>query len=69
VNDEKTGYVVPARDEVALAGAVVKLLKDNAMRKEMKENEYKRLERDSSWDRIAEKTIHVYKDVLERMNE
>lgn len=64
VDDGVTGYIVPARDEVALAEAVIKLLKDKALRKEMGENGYQKLKKDFSWDGIAEKTIQVYREVL-----
>lgn len=61
VDDGKTGFIVPPRDSEALARAVVKLLKDEELRKEMGENAYKKLKEDFSWDKIAEKTIEVYK--------
>ncbi len=64
VEDGKTGYIVPAGDEVALAGAVVELLKDDGLREEMGEKGYQKLKRDFSWDGISEKTIQVYRKVL-----
>lgn len=65
VDDGVTGYVVPPGDEVALARAVIKLLKDEALRKEMGENGYRKLKKDLSWDEIAEKSIQVYQEVLD----
>lgn len=64
VDDGKTGFVVPPRDSKALADAVIKLLKDEKLRKEMGENAYKKLKEDFSWDKIAEKTIEVYKAAI-----
>lgn len=64
VDDGKTGYVVKAGDEVALAKSVVRLLKDDVLRRELGENGYLKLKRDLSWDKIAEKTIQVYREVL-----
>jgi glycosyltransferase involved in cell wall biosynthesis len=66
VDDGITGYVVTAGDEVALAEAVIKLLKDDALRKEMGEKGYQKLKRDLSWDKIAKKTAQVYRGVLGR---
>lgn len=66
VDDGKTGYVVTAGDEVALAKAVVRLLKDDVLRKEFGENGYQKLESELSWNKIAEKTIEAYLEVLGR---
>ena len=65
VDDGVTGFVVPPRDPEALAEAIVKLLKDEKLRKQMGENAYKKLKRDLSWDKIAEKTIEVYEKAIE----
>ena len=61
VDDGKTGFVVPPRNEKALADAIIKLLKDVKLRKQMGENAYKKMKEELSWDVIAEKTIEVYK--------
>jgi glycosyltransferase involved in cell wall biosynthesis len=65
VDNEKTGFIVPPRDSEALAEKIIKLLKDEKLRKEMGENAYSKLKKDFSWDKIAEKTIEVYKKALE----
>jgi len=65
VDDGITGFIVPPRNSEALAEAIVKLLKDENVRKQMGENAYKKLKTDFSWDNIAEKTIEVYKKVIE----
>lgn len=64
VDDGITGFIVPPRNPEALAEAIVKLLKDEDLRKQMGENAYKKLKMDLSWDKIAEKTIEVYKEVI-----
>jgi starch synthase len=64
VDDGKTGYVVRARDEIALARAVVRLLRDDSLRREFGENGYRKLKSDLSWEKIAEKTVRVYWQVL-----
>ena len=69
VDDGVTGFIVPPRNPEALADAIVKLLKDDKLRREMGENAYKKLKRDLSWDKIAEKTIEVYKKAIAAKNE
>jgi glycosyltransferase involved in cell wall biosynthesis len=64
VDDGKTGFIVPPRDEKALADAIIKLLKDDALRKQMGENAYKKMKEELSWDKIAERTIEVYKEAI-----
>jgi glycosyltransferase involved in cell wall biosynthesis len=64
VEDGKTGFIVPPRNPEALAEAIIKLLKDDELRKEMGENAYKKTKEELSWDKIAEKTIEVYEDIL-----
>jgi glycosyltransferase involved in cell wall biosynthesis len=65
VDDGVTGFIVPPRDQKALAEAIVKLLKDEDLRREMGENAYKKLKTDLSWDKIVEKTIKVYKEAID----
>ena len=64
VEDGKTGFVVPPRDVNALADAIIKLLKDDKLRKEMGENAYRKMEEELSWDKIAEKTIEIYEKAI-----
>lgn len=64
VDDGKTGFIVPPRDSEALAKAIIKLLQDGDLRREMGENAYKKRKNELSWDRIAEKTIEVYKNAI-----
>ena len=64
VNDGVTGLIVPPRNPEALAEAIVKLLKNEKLRKQMGENAYKKLKTDMSWDKIAENTIEVYKKAI-----
>ena len=64
VEDGKTGFVVPPRDPEALAQAVIRLLRDERLRKQMGENAYKKLKEDFSWDNIALRTLEVYKKAI-----
>ena len=64
VEDGKTGFIVPPRDSEALAKAIIKLLKDDELRKEMGENAYRKAKDELSWDKIAKKTIEVYEKAM-----
>jgi len=63
VEEGVTGFIVPPGDADALAEAIIKLLKDDRLRKEMGENAYKKMQEELSWDKIAEKTIEVYNSI------
>jgi glycosyltransferase involved in cell wall biosynthesis len=60
VAHEETGLVVPPRDEVALADAIVRLLKDPALGRELGENGRRRLETELSPEAVARETRAVY---------
>lgn len=64
VENGKTGFVVPSKDSNSLAEAIVILLKDDKLRKEMGENAYRKMKEELSWDKIAKKTIEVYKETI-----
>ena len=64
VDDGKTGFIVPPRDVDALADAIIKLLKNDKLREEMGENIYRKMEKEFSWNEIAEKTIEGYEKVI-----
>ena len=64
VDDGVTGIIVPPKNPEALAEAIVKLLKDDKLRRQMGKNAYKKLKTDLSWDKIAEKTIEVYERAM-----
>ena len=57
-----------ARDEIALSQAIIKLLKDDALRRQFGENGFRKLKNDLSWDNIALKIIPVYLEVLKKQN-
>ena len=64
VNDGRTGYIVPPRDSVRLADAIIKLLENENLRKRFGENAYQMTKNELSWDNIAVKTIKVYKECI-----
>ena len=61
----ETGLIIPPKDVNALAEAIIKLLKDDELRKKMGEKSYIKMKEEMSWDKIAEKTIEVYKEAIE----
>lgn len=64
VSDGETGYVVPPRDEGALAGAVTKLLSEFGMAVQMGLRGRERLKAGFSSERMAAETLQVYNEVL-----
>ncbi len=63
VENNVTGYIIPARDPNAIADAVLKMLKCDVHRKQMGENAYGYMKTHLSWDLISEKTVDVYKSI------
>lgn len=66
VENGKTGLIVPPKDSKVLAESIIKLLRNNDLRKKMGEKGYQKLKTDLSWDRIAEKTWNVYSKVIKK---
>lgn len=64
VEPGKTGLVVPPFDHLALARAITTLLRDERLRAEMKTHIQRKVREELSWERIAEKTCKVYREVL-----
>ncbi len=64
VDNGKTGFLVPPKDSKALSESIIKLLKDDKLRKQMGENAYIKMKNEMAWDKVAEKTIEIYKKVL-----
>lgn len=64
-----TGLIIPPKNSEAIADAIVTLLKDDMLRKKMGHNGYIKLYKDLSWDKIAEKTVDAYEDIIKKNNE
>jgi len=60
VDHGKTGIIVPPKDVTALADAIVALLVNRDLRKDMGVNGLKKLEKDLSPERIADLTMDLY---------
>jgi glycosyltransferase involved in cell wall biosynthesis len=59
--DRQTGWLVPARDQVALAGALGQLLADPQRRAAFGAAGVRRARRQYSWRRVAAQTEAVYR--------
>lgn len=60
----REGIVVPPRDPQALAEAIIKLLKNDKLRKQMGKNAANKAE-ELSWDNIAKKHLDLYGETIE----
>jgi glycosyltransferase involved in cell wall biosynthesis len=61
VDDGRTGYLVPPRDERALADAIVKLLADEKLRHEMGRNARRKVDAECSPAVVARQILEVYR--------
>lgn len=59
-----TGLLVPPADHVALAGAVIRLLRSPELRQEMGDAGWRYADKCLSWEAIAHQTVQVYQQVL-----
>jgi starch synthase len=64
VDDGITGFVVPPKDSKTLAEAVIKILKDDKLRKQMGDNAYILMREYLSWNEISKKIIEIYKKTI-----
>jgi glycosyltransferase involved in cell wall biosynthesis len=65
VVDGETGILVRPADHKELAAGIIQLLRDPEMRQRMGLEGRKRVEAVFNWDLAAEKTLEVYKQILE----
>jgi glycosyltransferase involved in cell wall biosynthesis len=63
VADRETGFLVPPRDDDALAAAIVTLLKDERLRRSMGEAGERRARSRFSAERMVQETLDLYKRV------
>ncbi|MGD9048584.1 MAG: glycosyltransferase family 4 protein [Anaerolineae bacterium] len=60
-----TGFLVPPRDERALADAVVRLLRDKELRHQLGANGRRKVDTECSPDAVAQRTLEVYRCALD----
>ena len=65
VEHECTGLLVPARDEYALADAIIRLLKNDLLRRQYGRNGRQKLEREWTASAVARQTLPVYESAIE----
>lgn len=63
VVDGETGFLVPPRDDEAMAGAIVRLLKDAGLRERMGNAGLARVRERFSADRMVQDTLRIYQRV------
>jgi len=63
IDNNKNGLLVPPRDPQALADAIIKILENPKLAKEMGENGYKKVSQGFTWGMQAAKTINVYRNL------
>ncbi|MDI6753460.1 MAG: glycosyltransferase family 4 protein [Thermodesulfobacteriota bacterium] len=64
VGEDGAGILIPPRDPQALAAGIIKVLGDEAGRKQMGMMGRKRVEELFTWEKVAERTVEVYKELL-----
>jgi len=69
VDDGKTGYLVPPRDEAALAEAIVRLLQNPDLRRQLGANGKQKAIEEASPDIIARETLNVYQLAVRAQSE
>jgi glycosyltransferase involved in cell wall biosynthesis len=66
VQHGKDGLLVPPRDVRALADAIIHLLSDRNLQRQMQAASLARCQEDLNWSNIAAKTVEVYHKVISR---
>jgi glycosyltransferase involved in cell wall biosynthesis len=64
VEDGVNGALVAPRDHAAMAGAIVRLLKDDGLRKKMGDAGFARVQARFTVERMVEQTTKVYERVV-----
>lgn len=66
VMDRETGLLVPPGDSRRLAEAIITLLKDTQLRRQLGQRAWQFAETELSWARIADMTMEVYRKAVQR---
>lgn len=62
--DGEAGILIPPAQPEALAAAITRLLADAPLRRKMGEAGRRRIESEFTWQRAAQKTVEVYREVM-----
>jgi glycosyltransferase involved in cell wall biosynthesis len=68
VEDGRTGFLVPPRHPQALADAIVRLLRDPALRHELGGNGRQKIDTEWSPESVARQTLAVYRRAIDSAN-
>lgn len=68
VEHEKTGLLVLPKDIDAMAGAVLRVLNDKKLARDLVSAARRRLEEEFTLEKMAERTIRVYEELMEQLN-
>jgi alpha-maltose-1-phosphate synthase len=66
VDDGRTGFLVPPASPEALADAIVRLLRDEKLRRQLGESGYEKLAGELSWDKIGKDISGIYRAITGR---
>lgn len=65
VDDGKTGFIVPAKNSKDLANAILKIMHDEKLKREMGLNGYNKMLNELSWDKISVDLVKTYIELSE----
>jgi alpha-maltose-1-phosphate synthase len=60
IENEKTGLLIPPNDNQALQNAIIRLMSDDSLRKQIGKNGFTKMQADLSWNNIISEIISVY---------
>ncbi len=66
ITDGETGLLARQKEPDSLAEKITKILSDSPLRRKLVENGYRVVQKKFSWDKISEKFIEIYQEVLSR---
>jgi glycosyltransferase involved in cell wall biosynthesis len=64
IDDGVTGFIVPPRDSRALAGALVRLLQNPTLRRQLGRRGRQKLDRESSEQAVGARTLEIYRTAI-----
>lgn len=65
VNHEENGLVVPAGSSIAISEAIKRLIDDVGLRRKMANKAYEKAVNDLAFDKMMDKTLHLYRSSIE----